>query len=67
MIQSMNMMGEKIMKIIKKFQCKKCNIIIEENGVCECGNLVVKDGKAYIKEGILGLDVIDLSQQLLNE
>jgi hypothetical protein len=55
------------MKITKKFKCNKCKTVVEENGQCSCGNLVVNKGVAILKEGVVGIDCTDVSQQLLNE
>ncbi|MEM4261040.1 MAG: hypothetical protein QXG00_07400 [Candidatus Woesearchaeota archaeon] len=55
------------MKINRKYQCKKCLVIVEENGTCACGNMTVKEGSVFLKEGTLGFDAVDLSPQLLNE
>ena len=55
------------MKINKKIKCVKCNDVIEENGICSCGNLKLIDGTIILKEGTVGIDSIDISAKLLNE
>lgn len=55
------------MKINKKVKCNKCSVIIEENGTCACGNLVVNNGSVILKEGTMGIDATDISPVLLNE
>lgn len=55
------------MVIKKKVQCKKCGVVIEENGTCACGNLTVANGCVILKEGVMGIDAVDISPQLLNE
>jgi len=55
------------MNIKKKVKCVKCDSVVEENGKCECGNLVLEKGTIILKEGKIGIDCIDVSPQLLNE
>jgi hypothetical protein len=55
------------MKIEKKVKCNKCTIVITENGTCTCGNLILTNGVTVLKEGIMGIDAIDVSAKLLNE
>lgn len=55
------------MKITKKIQCKKCQVVVTENGSCACGNLTLANENVFIKEGVMGLDAIDVSAKLLNE
>jgi len=55
------------MKINKKIKCVKCGSIIEENGTCSCGNLILTNGNIVLKEGKVGIDCVDVSPVLLNE
>jgi len=55
------------MKILKKIQCKKCQVTVEENGSCACGNILLANGTVIIKEGVFGIDCVDVSAKLLNE
>ena len=55
------------MKIIKKIKCNKCEMVIEDNGTCTCGNLTLVKGAIVLKEGTVGIDCEDISPQLLNE
>lgn len=55
------------MKIDKKVKCVKCQFTIVENGTCECGNLVLSNGAVILKEGVMGIEAVDVSAKLLNE
>lgn len=55
------------MKINKKVRCVKCASIVEENGTCSCGNLILANGTVILKEGKIGIDCVDMTPVLLNE
>jgi len=56
---------EKVMKINKKIKCLHCQNVVEENGKCECGIVILSNN--IIVEGKLGIDYEDMSAILLNE
>ena len=53
------------MKINKKIKCLHCQNVVEENGKCECGIVILSNN--IIVEGKLGIDYEDMSAILLNE
>ena len=53
------------MKITKKIKCVHCQSVIEDNGACICGKVILTNGT--ITEGKLGADYVDVSAKLLNE
>ena len=54
------------MKILKKIQCNVCKTIIEENGKCSCGKVVLVENQ-IVSQVVTGLDYTDLTPKLLNE
>ena len=53
------------MNIAKKIKCVHCQSVVENEGKCTCGKVVLTNGT--ITEGQLGTDYVDVSQVLLNE
>jgi hypothetical protein len=53
------------MELKKKVQCTKCLSIVEQNGTCVCGKIVMVEG--HIMNASIGFDYRDISPKLLNE
>ena len=53
------------MIIKKKIKCVKCEKVVEENGQCECGNVILSENKVI--KGLIEIDYKDLSKKLLVE
>jgi hypothetical protein len=53
------------MKLVKKFECKSCKTIVEDNGTCSCGANVIVEGN--LVSGIIGVTAYDISPKLLQE
>lgn len=54
------------MKISKKYECKHCNSVVEENGTCTCNKIVLVENQ-LVSSAIVGLDYNDLTPKLLQE
>ena len=53
------------MNIAKKVRCNHCGSVVETNGACSCGKVIVANN--VVTEGVAVKDYTDMSAQLLNE